>query len=206
MPVFYVSKALKGRREYDDGAIIRWLRGITKRDADIVAAYEMSQPRTEGPLTTRDVYKWADELMESFSRQTDIGTDARQQYLRSVLTEKIRRIEQRCTGGGQGVLSAAAQGAGIAMWRVNFKWAVIKAMPVYPATWQACILTGYTGEDSKAKAFQAAQSLWPDWDFMMPRARKPHAGMVDAACIAEFASRWMLGRAHQVPEAASDLF
>lgn len=218
MPVFYARKGTK-RREYDDATVMRWLRGIAKRDADIVAAYETYQPHTDGPLTDLDIYQWAEELMESISRHSDIGADARQQYLRSVLTEKIRLIEKRCTGGKQGITSAASQAGGISTWRVHFKWAGIKAMPVYPATWQARILTGYTGEDSKAKAFRAAQSLWPDRyeDFLVKVTKRrkgrleeilePHKGMVDAACIAEFARREMsLGPVAVEAATAGELF
>lgn len=39
--------------------------------------------------------------------------------------------------------------------------------------------------ENKAKALALAQTLWPEWTFIPPKGRTPHAGIIDAALIAE---------------------
>lgn len=39
--------------------------------------------------------------------------------------------------------------------------------------------------ENKAKALALAKTLWPEWTFIPPNGRTPHAGIIDAALIAE---------------------
>jgi len=174
----------RARREYDDNRILNFLRRMAREDAIVRGVYEVTQPRTAGKLSIREHHTLAAEMVDLFKRAKDILPHARRAFLHSALIEKVKRIESRCTGGRQGVLSAAAQAEGITIWRVAFKAMLIPAEPIYPATWQR-VLAGFSGADPKARALRAAQSFFPDVDFRASeRARVPHKGMVDAALIA----------------------
>lgn len=46
--------------------------------------------------------------------------------------------------------------------------------------------------ENKAKALALAKTLWPEWSFISTRGRMPHAGIIDAALIAEDYRRRLL--------------
>jgi len=62
---------------------------------------------------------------------------------------------------------------------------------VRPRTWQKAILSSpFKGSDTKAAALDFARHRWPAEDWRAnDRCKKPHDGLVDAACIAEYGRR-----------------
>lgn len=185
-------------REYDHGAIKEWLRHVRRDCLTLCAAYEVSKPHTAGRLKPKEIERLSSELVKATDRQADFPPTKRHAYLHAMFGEKIKRIEARCTGGRQGVLSAGAQAEGVTMWPIHFNWAEIPARRLYPAQWQKIALLGFSGQDVKARARQAAQSLFPEQDFMAtPRSKKPHQGLVEAAMIA------VAGRTLFYPEIAA---
>lgn len=62
-----------------------------------------------------------------------------------------------------------------------------KYLEISPRTWQAEMLAGVTGEDTKTKAAKVATALFPSVDFVVgEKSRKLHDGLVDAALIARY--------------------
>lgn len=65
-----------------------------------------------------------------------------------------------------------------------------KYVLVAPQSWQADLLRDTAAADTKQAALIVVKRLWPDQTFLASeRSRKPHGGLVDAACIAEFGRR-----------------
>lgn len=60
---------------------------------------------------------------------------------------------------------------------------------VAPATWQAAMLTGIQGADTKAKSAKWCQVFLPALDLYPGRCVKPHDGLSDAACLAAYGRR-----------------
>lgn len=55
--------------------------------------------------------------------------------------------------------------------------------------WQKLLLDGIDGSDTKVRALKYVQKRFPDIDLKpSSRAFKPHDGIVDALCIAEYAT------------------
>ena len=75
----------------------------------------------------------------------------------------------------------------------NLGWIESLMIPhtlVSPATWTTEMHRGCLGKDAKAKSLQAAQRLFPSFNFLASaRSSKPHAGYIDAALIAEYGRR-----------------
>ena len=59
---------------------------------------------------------------------------------------------------------------------------------VPPKMWQAIILKGVDGTDTKMRAILKARRTFPDLDLTPGRMRKPHTGIADAACMALYAA------------------
>ena len=58
---------------------------------------------------------------------------------------------------------------------------------VLPQAWQRLVCGGAPKDDPKAAALAAAKRLWPGTSWLAtPRSKKPHQGLVDAACIARY--------------------
>jgi hypothetical protein len=55
---------------------------------------------------------------------------------------------------------------------------------VRPQAWQAVVLKGVDGVDTKARAILRAQRAVPALDLTPGRSQKPHTGLADAACLA----------------------
>lgn len=65
---------------------------------------------------------------------------------------------------------------------------------VSPRKWQSDMFVGINRNDTKAASALVAQRLRPDVDWRAsPRCRKPHDGLTDAFCIAEYGRRRMAG-------------
>ena len=61
---------------------------------------------------------------------------------------------------------------------------------VHPKTWQKMLFDGIAKDDTKAASAIVAQRLWPGVDWRATeRCKKPHDGLTDAACIAEYGRR-----------------
>ena len=197
-----------GKRQYDDQAIKKWLQRIKAMagwQIEVVAGYEISQPRTAGRMSASEKFGFAVGWLNDAKKAKGIHFNHRDQYLRDMCLEKINRLEKRCTGGRQGVLSAGRQGESMAMWRVHLMWAGIPAFPIWPATWQSAMIGGFPGENSKEKALCAAQAFWPDQDWLAtPRSTVPHKGIIDAAIIAEFTRQRQFGGMAKAIRAAEE--
>jgi hypothetical protein len=61
---------------------------------------------------------------------------------------------------------------------------------ITPRSWQKIMIPGCKTGETKPRALECAKRLWPDQDWKAtPRCKVPHAGLVDAALIAEYARR-----------------
>jgi crossover junction endodeoxyribonuclease RuvC len=94
---------------------------------------------------------------------------------------------------GQGVVSMFRFGHGCGLWEGILAAMSMPYLLAHPRTWQKAICAGLSG-DAKSKALQAVQSLLPTLDLhVSERGRTPHQGIVDAACLALYAQRWVKG-------------
>jgi crossover junction endodeoxyribonuclease RuvC len=67
-------------------------------------------------------------------------------------------------------------------------------LAVPPQVWQRALLEGIPGADTKARSIWLARRLFPAVSLLpTPRSRKPHDGMADALCLAEFGRRTLAG-------------
>jgi hypothetical protein len=65
-----------------------------------------------------------------------------------------------------------------------------RAVEVAALTWQRDLLGNVAAGDSKKAAEAFALAQWPDRKWLAtPRSRKPHEGIIDASCVAEYARR-----------------
>lgn len=61
---------------------------------------------------------------------------------------------------------------------------------VLPQVWQRLVLAGVPGESTKARSVAVARRLFPGLSLLATaRSRKPHDGLADALCIAEYGRR-----------------
>jgi hypothetical protein len=91
-----------------------------------------------------------------------------------------------------GSLANFHRGASLKLWEVLCHCLRIPVEFVPPQTWQREMLAGCSGSDSKARALQAAQRLFPGLDLRRtPKCKKADEGFVDALLIAEFGRRKM---------------
>lgn len=64
----------------------------------------------------------------------------------------------------------------------------VRAYEVSPQTWQRNLWGNV--ENTKKAAVEFAETNWPEETFLATaRSRKPHQGMIDAACLAEWSRR-----------------
>lgn len=85
----------------------------------------------------------------------------------------------------QGVVSMFNFGDGYGKVKGVLETLAIPYKLVTPQQWKKVILAG-TAKDKDA-AIQYVSNLYPDLQLIMPRCRKPHDGIADAACLAEYA-------------------
>lgn len=108
--------------------------------------------------------------------------------------ELIAFIERAQAMPGQGVSSMFSIGLGFGIWRGLLTGLRIPFEVVSPQTWQKEMFSGVNRADTKAASALVAQRLRPDVDWRASqRCRKPHDGMTDAFCIAEYGRRRVLG-------------
>lgn len=95
---------------------------------------------------------------------------------------------------GQGVTSMFSIGHGFGLWKGLLIGMCIPFEIVSPQTWQKEMFSGVNRDDAKAASALVAQRLRPEQDWRASvRCRKPHDGLTDAFCIAEYGRRRLLG-------------
>ncbi len=69
-----------------------------------------------------------------------------------------------------------------------------RRIAVLPQVWQRAMLLNLPGADTKARSVWLARRLFPDISLLpTARSRKPHDGMADALCLAEYGRRLLAG-------------
>jgi hypothetical protein len=96
---------------------------------------------------------------------------------------------------GQGVSSMFSVGKGYGLWRGICVGLGLPREEVHPRTWQAVMLAGLDKTDTKRASAIAAIRYQPSVDWRAtPRCKKPHDGLTDAYCIAEYGRRQLVKR------------
>jgi crossover junction endodeoxyribonuclease RuvC len=91
---------------------------------------------------------------------------------------------------GQGVASMFSIGLGFGMWQGLLTGLQIPFEIVSPQKWQREMFVGISGDGTKVRSALVAQRLRPEFDWRAsPRCRKPHDGLTDAFCLAEYGRR-----------------
>jgi crossover junction endodeoxyribonuclease RuvC len=86
----------------------------------------------------------------------------------------------------QGVSSTFKTGRGFGLWEGIIAALGISLTIVHPRAWHSRMCKGIAG-DAKARSILTAQRMFPETDFRKSaRARVPHNGKTDAACIARY--------------------
>lgn len=96
---------------------------------------------------------------------------------------------------------AMPQNGAVSMFNFGNRYGAIRGMVialkcpftlVRPTGWQKTMFAGSDAKESpKARAYSIARKIFPKENFVLPRCRKPHDGVIDAALIAEFCRRRM---------------
>lgn len=89
----------------------------------------------------------------------------------------------------QGVSSTFTFGSGWGMVRGVCAALGIPVQLVPPTVWKKRVLLGFTHD--KAGALQFCAGRWPTTDLVLPGCRKPHDGIADALCLAEYARNYI---------------
>jgi hypothetical protein len=91
-----------------------------------------------------------------------------------------------------GSLANFHRGRSLALWETMCHCLRIPIEFVPPQTWQREMLAGCSGADTKARALQAAQRLFPGLELRRtPKCKKPDEGFCDALLVAEYGRRKM---------------
>ena len=152
-----------------DGAVVALHLG----DAGITIA---------GQWRTKDLCPKAylpDEMREALE---DVALHARKHG--GAVCVALERVASR---PGQGVASAFSFGAGWGLWRglvAGYGWRVIEPTP---QRWIRAVLSDQPGEGKERALARASQIT--GLELVTGRARVPHDGLADAACLALFALR-----------------
>ncbi len=85
----------------------------------------------------------------------------------------------------QGVVSMFNFGDGYGKVKGVLETLAIPYQLVTPQAWKKVVLSG-TAKDKDA-AIQYVANRYPDLELIPPRCRKPHDGIADATCLAEYA-------------------
>ena len=86
---------------------------------------------------------------------------------------------------GQGVCSMFSFGCSWGLARGVLAALGVPVLLVRPQAWKKLVLAGRPHDKVGAVAYCA--SRWPATSLVMPRCRKPHDGIADALCLAEWA-------------------
>ena len=96
-------------------------------------------------------------------------------------------LEEAQSMPDQGVKSMFTTGLGRGLWEGMLAMAGVRYETVHPRTWQTTLFKGTPGGDPKSRATEYAQRMFPMANFILPRCRKPHDGLCDAACMVLYA-------------------
>jgi crossover junction endodeoxyribonuclease RuvC len=107
-----------------------------------------------------------------------------------VAIEKVDAAPMR--GRVQGTTSMFSFGRGFGLWLGILEAYGIPYVEVPPRTWKKAVLKGY-GTD-KAAAVRFVEIHHPGVRLVLPRCRKPHDGIADAVCLANYAEAEHLQR------------
>lgn len=87
-----------------------------------------------------------------------------------------------------------SRGYGLAIFEGMLTAEQIPYYLIAPGRWQQTMLRDVIGDDTKARAYIAAQRLFPKVDWRRSSiAKKPHDGLVDAALIGIYGWRYVQG-------------
>lgn len=111
-------------------------------------------------------------------------------------TVEIVALEKVGAAPGQGVSSMFTFGVGVGLIKGWLRAGQISFLEVAPVTWQRVTF----GEGPpKERALNAAKALWGVEKFIPTGCRVPHGGMIDAACLAEYIRRTIVGGGSVTP-------
>jgi hypothetical protein len=87
----------------------------------------------------------------------------------------------------EGAVTSFNYGRGYGAWEAALVALGIPYEIKDPKEWQAVVLKGIEGGDTKAKALLKVQRMVPGLQTVLPRCSVPHLGLPDAACMALYA-------------------
>ena len=110
----------------------------------------------------------------------------------TVFKERIRMVilEKSQAFPGQGRTSAWSTGHGQGIWEGIIMTLNIPCSIVGPQSWQRVIFRDMNFTETKQASLLACQRLFPNESWLATeRSRRPHDGLTDAACLAEYGRR-----------------
>lgn len=87
----------------------------------------------------------------------------------------------------QGVSSTFSYGVGFGLVRAALLIAGLRCELVRPTEWKRVVLSGTAKDKDAAVAW--CRRAFPHTDLILPGCRKPHDGIADAICLAEYGRR-----------------
>jgi hypothetical protein len=154
----------------------------------------------EGPSFAIEVHRYVTPVLGDGRRVYD-GQRMREMLCGHRLEMIFLELQQAMRGHGKfdGAVASFSTGNGFGLWEGLLIGLQIPYEIVNPKTWQAVMLKGVVGPDTKTKAALVARRLRPDVDWRADptsrRSVKLHTGICDAFCIAEYGRRAMAARA-----------
>lgn len=107
-----------------------------------------------------------------------------------VVLERQQTIHRGRNGYTQGSMASFSIGLGYGLWMGLLAGLSIPFETVAAKTWQKAMHSDVTAGDTKARSALVAQRLHPTISWRRtPRCKKPHDGLTDAFCIAEWGRR-----------------
>ncbi len=101
-----------------------------------------------------------------------------------------KRIDKQGKVHRQGIRSTFSTGRSYGILEGVLTTSNLPFLTVRPVDWHRQICKGLPG-DAKAKALKRVQTTLPNLNLLAtPRCKKPHSGIVDAACLALYARHW----------------
>ena len=145
----------------------------------------------DGQITFRTVMPTVS--LERRSSKSKTGKKFKREYLESQIVRFLQAakpehvvIEAQQSMPGQGGTSMLSIGIGFGIIRGICAGLQLPFTIVHPVVWQRKVFGKTTGGD-KAVALLFCNRRWPQVSWVpSDRARVPHDGLVDAACLAEF--------------------
>lgn len=171
-----------------DGAIVLIVDGIPSKWTVIPTVKEQS-----GFLHVKGRLKRDNDGNKIAKFRTEIDAVRMVEVFREYAPDYIF-LEEVGAMPDQGVVSMFNFGKAFGDVRTAYAWLGCKIERVRPQTWQACLFNKNKGDDSKLLAANFCRETWPNLDFRKSsRARIPHGGTCDAACIAEYGRKTLEG-------------